>query len=149
MENRPRLSKKTTIQILSISVDNHLTNLLQLNIIAEYPHMNLFFSKIWKPCYIQGDKKITPISYFWKNKYNQYYLNLHITYFEDGKSEFIVEFQYFLYQVSQNLDQNSQKMTTIASSVFLVLQMSWIDLMHEKCIKATSTYVCSKKTWQL
>ena len=47
----------------------------------------------------------------------QIYQNLHITYFEDGKSEFKVKFQQLL---SQNRDQNSQKMTKMALSVFII-----------------------------
>ena len=59
-----------------------------------------------------------------------------MTKFENGKSEFEARFQLFLIRV-----QNSKKMAKIASSVFLFFfQMSLINLMHEKCIKAISIY---------
>ena len=41
-------------------------------------------------------------------KWVKKYANLHITYLEDGESEFKAKFEQFLYQVSQNRDQNSQ-----------------------------------------
>ena len=43
--------------------------------------------------------------------------------FEDGESEFEVRFYLFLYQVTLNRDQNSQKMGKMASSVFLYFHM--------------------------
>ena len=60
-----------------------------------------------------------PIGYFWEKSYSQIYQNLHVTYFEDGETEFKVNFQRFLSQVSRNRDRNSQKMAKNPSSDFM------------------------------
>ena len=62
--------------------------------------------------------------------------NLETTCFENCISDFEIGLLLLLYQVSRNPDRNSQNKAEMASGVFLLIQVSKIDFMHEKCIKA-------------